>query len=48
MEKIRKGKPVPQEEKDILYDHLPSWFVDSCLKIQYMFPKAQWATFTEM
>ena len=46
MEKIRKGKPLKQEEKDDLYANMPSWFVDSCLKISYMFPLSHAYSYT--
>lgn len=41
MEKVRKGKGVSEEEEKIMIEKgTPQWYVDSCRKIQYMFPRA--------
>ncbi|WP_237023522.1 PolC-type DNA polymerase III [Mycoplasma miroungirhinis] len=41
MEKVRKGKGITDEEEKMLLDHnIPSWYIESMKKIEYMFPKA--------
>ncbi|MDO5717102.1 MAG: PolC-type DNA polymerase III, partial [Tissierellia bacterium] len=41
MEKVRKGKPLSEDEMSRMLEHdLPEWYIDSCNKIEYMFPKA--------
>lgn len=41
MEKVRKGKGLTDEDVKKMSEYdLPSWYVDSCKKIKYMFPKA--------
>ena len=49
MEFVRKNKnskPLPQDMIDIMKEHnLPDWYIESCKKIQYMFPKAHAAAY---
>lgn len=41
MEDVRKGKGLkPEYEKLMQEYHVPEWYISSCKKIKYMFPKA--------
>ncbi len=41
MESVRKGKGLSEEWIEEMKQHnVPDWYVNSCLKIKYMFPKA--------
>ena len=42
MESVRHGRGISDENMAILQKNknIPDWYIDSCLKIKYMFPKA--------
>ena len=46
MEKVRKGKGLkPEWEEEMRAHGVPEWYIGSCKKIKYMFPKAHAAAY---
>lgn len=40
MENVRKGRGLTSDEEKLMREHdIPDWYIDSCKKIKYMFPK---------
>ncbi len=49
MESVRKGKGLkPEWEEDMKAHDVPDWYIWSCKKIKYMFPKAHAAAYVMM
>lgn len=49
MEDVRKGKGVkPDFEEQMRANGIPDWYIDSCKKIKYMFPKAHAVAYVMM
>ena len=49
MESVRHGRGIPEDWQKKMRDaNVPQWYMDSCLKIKYMFPRAHAAAYVLM
>ena len=49
MESVRKGRGLPEGAEDEMKEHgVPQWYIDSCKKIAYLFPKAHAVAYVMM
>ena len=49
MEDVRKNRPLKEEQLAVMKEHgVPDWYIDSCIKIQYMFPRAHAVAYVMM
>jgi DNA polymerase-3 subunit alpha (Gram-positive type) len=49
MEDVRKGRGLrPDQEENLKAHNVPDWYIDSCKKIKYMFPKAHAVAYVMM
>lgn len=49
MERVRKGKGVSDEQVAMMEEHdVPEWYIESCRRIKYMFPRAHAVAYVMM
>lgn len=47
MERVRKGRGMTPEQEALMREHeVPEWYIESCRRIQYMFPRAHAVAYT--
>ena len=49
MESVRKGKGLKEDDEKVMREHdVPDWYIESCKKIKYMFPKGHAVAYVMM
>ena len=49
MERVRKGKSITEEQEALMIENsVPDWYIESCKRIKYMFPKAHAVAYVMM
>lgn len=49
MEKVRKGKGLSEEDEALMKENnVPDWYIESCKRIKYMFPKGHAVAYVMM
>lgn len=49
MEKVRKGKGLSEDDEKIMRENkVPDWYIESCKRIKYMFPKGHAVAYVMM
>ena len=49
MESVRKGRGLkPEMERKLIENNIPDWYIGSCKKIKYMFPRGHAVAYTMM
>jgi DNA polymerase-3 subunit alpha (Gram-positive type) len=49
MDTVRKRRPLRTEQIELMRDHgVPEWYIESCGKVVYLFPRAHAVVYTMM